>query len=68
MPESYTKGQRIAQLAGQKLTCVGTKFKFARHGHSGAELSELLHTSPEWPMIWRSYGRCTPRRSITIPG
>ena len=26
MPESYTKGQRIAQLAGQKLTCVGTKF------------------------------------------
>jgi uncharacterized protein (DUF1501 family) len=42
MPESYTKGQRIAQLAGQKLTCVGTKFKFARHGQSGAELSELL--------------------------
>ena len=42
MPESYTKGQRIAQLAGQKLTCVGTKFKFRRHGQSGAELSELL--------------------------
>lgn len=42
MPESYTKGQRIAQLAGQKLTCVGTKFKFSRHGQSGAELSELL--------------------------
>lgn len=42
MPESYTKGQRIAQLQGQKLTCVGTKFKFTRHGKSGAELSELL--------------------------
>src|SRR5690349_19311456 len=42
MPESYTKGRRIAQLQGQKLTCVGTKFKFARHGQSGAELSELL--------------------------
>ena len=42
MPESYTKGQRIAQLQGQKLTCVGTKFKFARHGKSGAEISELL--------------------------
>jgi hypothetical protein len=42
MPESYTKGQRIAQLAGQKLTCVGTKFQFKRHGQSGAELSELL--------------------------
>ncbi len=42
MPESYTKGQRIAQLQGLKLTCVGTKFKFTRHGKSGAELSELL--------------------------
>ncbi len=42
MPESYTKGQRIAQLQGQKLNCVGTKFRFARHGQSGAELSELL--------------------------
>ena len=42
MPESYTKGQRIAQLAGQKLTCVGTKFKFSRHGKSGIEMSELL--------------------------
>ncbi len=42
MPESYTKGQRIAQLQGQKLTCVGTKFKFNRHGKSGIELSELL--------------------------
>ena len=42
MPESYTQGQRIAQLQGQKLTCVGTKFKFARHGKSGAEIAELL--------------------------
>jgi len=42
MPESYTKGQRIAQLQGQKLTCVGSKFKFSRHGKSGAEISELL--------------------------
>ena len=42
MPESFTKGQRIAQLAGQKLTCVGSKFKFQKHGSSGAEISELL--------------------------
>jgi len=42
MPESFTKGQRIAQLAGQKLTCVGSKFKFQKHGNSGAEMSELL--------------------------
>src|SRR3954470_18952775 len=42
MPESYTKGQRIAQLTGKELTCVGTKFKFQRYGKSGAEISELL--------------------------
>src|SRR5262249_16858941 len=42
MPESFTKGQRIAQLAGQKLTCVGSKFKFQKHGKSGAQISELL--------------------------
>jgi hypothetical protein len=42
MPESFTKGQRIAQLAGQKLTCVGSKFKFQKHGKSAAEISELL--------------------------
>jgi hypothetical protein len=42
MPESYTKGQRIAQLAGLKLTCVGTRFKFQRFGTAGAEISELL--------------------------
>ena len=46
MPESFTKGQRVAQLRGQKLTCMGSKFKFQRHGQSGAELSELLpHTA-----------------------
>ena len=42
MPESFTKGQRIAQLAGQKLTCVGTKFKFQKYGRSGNEFSEVL--------------------------
>ncbi|KAB2674707.1 MAG: DUF1501 domain-containing protein [Verrucomicrobia bacterium] len=42
MPESLTKGQRIAQLMGQPLNCVGTRFKFRRHGRGGAEISELL--------------------------
>lgn len=42
MPESLTKGQRIAQLMGQPLNCVGTRFKFHRHGQCGAEISELL--------------------------
>jgi len=42
MPESLTKGQRIAQLMGQPLNCVGSKFAFRKHGQSGAEISELL--------------------------
>ena len=46
MPESVTRGQRIAQLAGRKLVCVGSRFQFGKHGRSGAEISELLpHTA-----------------------
>ena len=42
MPESLTRGQRIAQLMGQPLNCVGSRFRFDRHGRSGMEISELL--------------------------
>jgi len=47
LPESIRKGQRITGMtSGQKyLLCVGTPFKFNKHGQSGMELSELLpHT------------------------
>jgi hypothetical protein len=42
MPESLTNGQRVAQLQGQKLVCVGSRYKFATYGQAGVELSELL--------------------------
>ena len=42
MPETFTKGQQLAQLQGQKLICQGAKFKFQKHGQCQAELSELL--------------------------
>jgi hypothetical protein len=42
MPESFTKGQPIAQLQGAKLRCLRPLFKFARHGKSGQEVSEIL--------------------------
>jgi len=42
MPESLTKGQRLAQIRGQKLRVCGTPYKFNRCGQSGAEISELL--------------------------
>jgi hypothetical protein len=35
MPESFTRGQQIAQLQGQKLVCYGPQFKFKRFGKSG---------------------------------
>jgi hypothetical protein len=42
MPESYTKGQPIAQLQGRELKAYGPMFKFARHGASGQWISDLL--------------------------
>jgi Protein of unknown function (DUF1501) len=46
MPESYTKGQPIAQLQGNELRCLRPLVKFAKHGQSGQSISELLpHTA-----------------------
>src|SRR5262249_33477456 len=42
MPESFTRGQPIAQLQGAKLLCFGPQMKFARHGKSGQQISELF--------------------------
>jgi hypothetical protein len=42
MPESFTRGQPIAQLQGQALKCLRPLFKFERHGQSGQEISEIL--------------------------
>lgn len=40
-PEELLKGRRFAFIGG-KMTLAGSQFKFARHGKSGLELSELL--------------------------
>src|SRR5204862_7198393 len=42
MPESFTRGQPIAQLQGQQLKCLRPQFKFAKHGQSGQEIAEIL--------------------------
>lgn len=42
MPESFTKGQQIAQLQGQKLTCFAPQFAFTHRGKSGQFISEAL--------------------------
>ena len=42
MPESFTKGQPIAQLQGAKLVCFGPQHKFKKCGKSGQEISEIF--------------------------
>lgn len=46
MPESYTKGQPIAQLQGQELRAQGPLTRFRRHGESGQLISDFFpHTA-----------------------
>ena len=42
MPESFTKGQQLAQLQGRPLVCFGPQHGFKRFGQSGTELCELF--------------------------
>ncbi len=42
MPESFTRGQQLAQLQGQELRCLGPLFAFKKYGSQGTELGELL--------------------------
>jgi hypothetical protein len=42
MPQSFTKGQQIAQLQGQKLVCFGPTHGFKRFGQSGQMLCDLF--------------------------
>jgi len=42
MPESFTKGQQIAQLQGQELKCFGPQHEFKRFGKSGLEFNGLF--------------------------
>lgn len=42
MPESFTKGQQLAQLQGLALNCLGPQHDFSRHGKSGLEISNVF--------------------------
>ncbi|MEZ0388800.1 MAG: DUF1501 domain-containing protein [Verrucomicrobium sp.] len=41
-PESFTKGQQLAQLQGAELKARGAFCSFARHGETGNEISDLF--------------------------
>ncbi len=42
MPESFTKGQPIAQLQGAKLNCFAPQHPFRKCGQSGQEIAEIF--------------------------
>lgn len=42
IPDSYLKGMQFAQIQEKQPKLLGSRYRFARHGASGAELSELL--------------------------
>ena len=42
MPDSYTKGQPIAQLQGKKLTCLAPQHSFQPFGKSGLNFSNIF--------------------------
>ena len=42
MPESFTKGQQLAQLQRQKLMCFAPQYPFRRYGKSGQEMTEIF--------------------------
>jgi hypothetical protein len=42
MPESFTKGQQIAQLQGQKLVCFGPQLPFKKFGQAGSQMCALF--------------------------
>ena len=42
LPESFTKGQPIAQLQGKELKVLGHLSKFQKHGQSGQLISDYL--------------------------
>jgi hypothetical protein len=41
-PESFTKGQQLAQLQNMKLEAMGSFVEFQKHGTSGQEISALF--------------------------
>jgi hypothetical protein len=60
-PKDLLKDYRAAFIDPNS-ALLGPKFKFAKHGQSGAEFSELLPTSPAWPTTFASSNRCKRTR------
>jgi hypothetical protein len=42
MPESFTRGQQLAQLQRQRLICFAPQYTFRKFGKSGQEMTEIF--------------------------
>ena len=68
MPESFTKGQQIAQLQGRPLVCFGPQHGFQQVRQIAARRSaSCSRTSAASPTMSASSAPCGPSRSTTIP-
>ena len=68
MPESFTKGQQLAQLQRQKLMCFAPQFALQDASASPVRRwPKSSRTSAASPTSSASSARCTESRSITIP-
>ncbi len=64
-PKQYLEGKRFAFIRGVP-NMLGTPFKFAKHGQSGAELSRVVELpAARWSTRSPSSARCTPSSSTT---
>ena len=61
MPESFTKGQQIAQLQGKPLVCFGPQHPFKRFGKSGQEICDAVPAH-------RRRGRRDVHRPLDVDG
>ncbi len=66
MPESFTKGQQLAQLQGKQLKCFAPQFGVKRFGNCGAEFVSFFRRSAALPMSCVLFGPSGRSRSITI--
>jgi hypothetical protein len=64
--QSFTKGERFAFIKGTP-KLLGSPYQFARHGQSGAQVSELLPHFARIVDASRSCARCARRSSTTRP-
>ncbi len=68
LPDSIRKGQRLTGMTSRqdRFPVAASRFRFARHGQSGATICELLpYTAQRGRRRSASSSRCTPRRSTT---